>query len=265
MIEMNLWEPQQIEQDQCLEAQVGPLQLWLRRSGDEIRIATKQRKDPESRLKAVPLHPAAERKPAGLDWSRWVCGNCDQVLLTPVTPDRPVVVRPEVPLKIPPGREALFFFGVPLWVRITAGDTTKVQLCEEPSVTVSNIWFGDPMSGDLCYSLRTRARRSVSDSQIEPHRAVCPVTIRNAASVQVGIERFCVHVAHLSIYPGTSRLWTGGVQIMFKGEDETSQVEYSEKPPTYEEVDKILSKPRLPVKKSIFKKSIGSLGLFNGV
>jgi hypothetical protein len=82
--------------------------------------------------------------------------------------------------------------------------------------------------------------------------------------MQVDIERFCVHVAHLSIYPGTSRLWTSGVQITFKGENETSQVEYSEKPPTYEAVDKVLSKPRLPVKKSIFKKSIGSFGLFNG-
>ena len=265
MMDMELWQTHLIEQDQCLEAQVGPLQLWLRLSGDEIRIATKHRRDTESLVKTVPLHPAAERKPAGLDWSRWVCGSCNQVLLTPVTPDRPVVVRPEVPLKIPPGCEASFFFGVPLWVRITAGETTKIQLCEEPSVTVSNIWFGDPMSGDLCYSLRTRARRSISDSQVDPHRAVCPVTIHNAAPVQVNIERFCVHVAHLSIYPGTSRLWTGGVKIIFKGEDEISLLEYSENPPTYEVVGKVLSKPRLPAKKSILKKSIGSFGLFGGV
>jgi len=264
MMDMELWQPHQIEQDQCLEAQVGPLQLWLRRSGDEIRIATKHRRDIESLVKAVPLHPAAERKPAGLDWSRWVCGSCDQLLLTPVTPDRPVVVRPEVPLKIPPGREALFFVGVPLWVRITAGDANKVQLCEVPSVTLSNIWFGDPMSGDLCYSLRTRARREFSDSKAEPHRAICPVTIRNAAPMQVDIERFCVHVAHLSIYPGTSRLWTGGVQITFKGEAETSPVEYSEKPPTYEEVDKTLSEPRAPVKKRLLIKSLGNFGYFGG-
>lgn len=264
MIEMGLWEPHKIEQDQCLEAQVGPLQLWLRRSGDEIRIARKHRGNPESRLKATPLHPAAERKPAGLDWTRWICGDCDQVALTPVAPDRPVVVRPEAPVKIPPGREALFFVGVPLWVRITAGAANKIQLCEESSVTLSNIWFGDPMSGDLCYSLRTRARRRISDSQIEPHRAVCPVTIRSAAPVQVDIERFCVHVAHLSIYPGTSRLWTGGVQITFKGEAETSQVEYSEKPPTYEEVEMALSEPRTPVKKRLVQRSLGSFGSFGG-
>ena len=261
---MELWQPHQIEQDQCLEAQVGPLQLWLRRSGDEIRIASKHRKDTESLLKAVPLHPAAERKPAGLDWSRWVCGDCDQIGLMPVTPDRPVVVRPEVPLKIPPGREALFFVGLPLWVQITAGDTTKVQLCEVSSVTLSNIWFGDPMSGDLCYSLRTRARREISDSQAEPHRTVCPVTIRNAAVSQVDIDRFCVHVAHLSIYPGSLRLWTNGVKISFRGDSEVSQLEYAETTPNYEEVGEALSKPRVPVKKRLLQKSLGSFGFLGG-
>ena len=120
------------------------------------------------------------------------------------------------------------------------------------------------MSGDLCYSLRTRARREISDSQVEPHRAICPVTIRNTAPMQVDIERFCVHVAHLSIYPGTSRLWAGGVQITFKGENETRQVEYSEKPPTYEEVDTALSEPRIPVKKRLLKKSLGSFGFLGG-
>lgn len=264
-MDIELWQPHRIEQDQYLEAQVGPLQLWLRRSEDEIHIAKKYRKDSESLVKATAPHAASERKPAGLDWCRWVCGSCEQILLTPVTPDRPVVVRPEVPVKIPPGRQALFFVGVPLWVRITVGDTKKVQLCEEPSVTLSNIWFGDPMSGDLCYSLRTRARRRISDSNIEPHRAVCPVTIRNVASVQVDIERFCVHVAHLSIYSGTSRLWTGEVQIMFKGEDETSLLEYSKNPPAYEPINKVLSEPRTPVKKSLLKRSIGNLGLFSGI
>ena len=264
MFEMDLWEPHRIEQDQCLEAQVGPLQLWIRRSGDEIHIASKHRKDSESSTKATALRVASERKPAGLDWGRWVCGNCGQVLLTPTTPDRPVVVRPEVPLKIPTGQEALFFVGVPVWVRITAGDAQKIQLCEEPSVSPSGIWFGDPMSGDLCYSLRSRARRELTDSQAEPHRAVCPVTIRNAAVTQVEIERFCVHTAHLSIYSERLRLWTNGVKITFKGDAEVSQLEYSEKPPPYEAVGEVLSKPRTLVKKKLLKKSLGSFGFFGG-
>ena len=146
MNDIGLWEPHPIEQDQCLEAQVGPLQLWIRRSGDEIHIASKHRKASDSSTKAAALSVASERTPVGLDWGRWVCGDSSRVLLVPTTPDRPVVVRPEVPLRIPPGKEALFFVGVPVWVRILAGDEEMIKLCEEPSVGLSGIWFGDPMS-----------------------------------------------------------------------------------------------------------------------
>lgn len=139
-----------------------------------------------------------------------------------------------------------------------------VQLCEQPSVLLSNIWFGDPMSGDLCYSLRTRARREIANWQTEPHRAVCPVTIRNAANTQLDVERFCVHAVHLSVFAGASRLWTNGVKITFKGEAEVSQLEYADKPPGYEEVGEVLSKPRTLIKKTLLKRSLGGFGLFGG-
>ena len=264
MMDMELWQPHRIQQGQCLGAQVGPLKLWLRRKGDELHIAVKRQTDSDDLKKAVAPHLLNEKEPVGLEWGRWVYGNGQEVVLIPVTPDRPVVVRPEMPLKIPPRQQALFFVSVPIWIRITAGDGQNIQLCEEPTITLSNIWFGDPMSGDLGYSLRSRARREISDSQGQPHRAVCPVTISNAAAAQVEIERFCVHVTHLSVYLGQSRLWTNGVNITFKGEAEISQVEYSEKPPTYEEIDKVLSGPRSPVKKKLLKRSLGSFGWFGG-
>lgn len=265
MIDMEAWEPHRIEHGECLEAQVGPLHLWLRKSGDEIHIATERRKDTESLTRISAFQAVTELKRTRLDWGRWVCGEeCNKVALTPVTPDRPVVVRPELPVKIPPEGKALFFVSVPIWVRITAGNGKSSKLCEKPSVDLSNIWFGDPMSGDLCYSLRSRARREIADKQVQPHRAVCPVTIRNASAEQVNVERFCVHVAHLGVYPGTSRLWTNGVKIGFKGEAEASQLEYSEKPPAYEKVGKVLSQPRTPVKTKLLKRSLGGFGLFGG-
>ncbi|UCF17103.1 MAG: hypothetical protein JSW59_06510, partial [Phycisphaerales bacterium] len=150
------------------------------------------------------------------------------------------------------------------WVRITAGEGEEIELCEEPSVDLSNTWFGDPMSGELGYSLRSRARREISETRAEPHRALCPVTIRNTSPEQVKVERFCVHVAHLGVYPGESRLWTNGVQIAFRGEAEVSQVEYSEQPPGYEETGNVLSYPRTPVRTTLLKRSLGGFGLFGG-
>jgi hypothetical protein len=264
-MDMELWQPHRIGHGQCLEAQVGPLQIWLRRKGDELHIAVERQTDSEDLTNIIVPKLLDGEEPAGLDWGRWVYDKCKEIVLTPVTPDRPVVVRPEVPVKIPPGQQALFFVSIPLWIRISVGDGDRIQLCEKPSVKLSNIWFGDPMSGDLCYSLRSRARREISDSQVEPHRAVCPVTIRNTAINQVEIERFCLDVEHLSICLGVSRLWTNGVQINFKGEDEISLLEYSKKPPTYEAIEKILSEPRTPAQKSLLKRSIGNLGLFSGI
>jgi small-conductance mechanosensitive channel len=37
MIDIEIWEPHQIERGECLEAQVGPLQLWLRKIMQEIK------------------------------------------------------------------------------------------------------------------------------------------------------------------------------------------------------------------------------------
>jgi len=73
----DIWEPHQIEHGECLEAQVGPLQLWVRKSGDEIHIATKHRKDIESLTKVSAFRAVSELKRTGLDWYRgnrdWVC------------------------------------------------------------------------------------------------------------------------------------------------------------------------------------------------
>jgi len=265
MVDMEVWKPHQIKPGECLEAQVGPVLIWLRKSGDEIHIATRHQEDDESLTKAGGLRVLSEQEPVGLDWSRWVCGDeCSEVCLAPVMPDRPVVVRPELPVKIPSDGKALFFVGVPIWIRITAVNGKEFTLCEEPTIDLSNIWFGDPMSEHLCYSLRSRARREIADTQAQPHRASCPVSIRNASAEQVNVERFCVHGAHRGIYPGTSRLWTNGVKIAFKGEPEVSQLEYSKTPPECENVGEILSRPRTPVKASPLKRSFGGFGLFGG-
>ena len=60
-----------------------------------------------------------------------------------------------------------------------------------------------------------------------------------------------MYAVNLGIYPGTSRLWTNEVKMMFKGDGQESQLEYSGKRPAYEEVGEALSQPRMPVKKKL--------------
>jgi hypothetical protein len=285
---MDVWKPQKIELGRCLQAQIGPLRLWIKRVGDELHIAVEHLGESEMRTfcRWAEAHPTDEQE--GLQWSRWIVGSAREIALPgqvipdedlisrveseviqliPVMPVRSVVVRPEVPVKIPTDKEALFFVSIPIWIRVTAG-ADQVILCEEPSLILSNIWFGDPMSGELCYSLRSRARRYSlpnRDSDPLPNRAVCPVQIRNAAPVQLDVERFCVPVEHLRIYAGQKQLWTNNIHITFRGDDKASHINYAESPPTFEPVGQILSEARTPLKQTLLKKSLGGFRLLGAM
>lgn len=262
---MDVWKPFEIEPDQCFVTQIGPLKIWLRTKGDEIHIAVRRESDPDSVFLLNAPGSIRGADVEGLDWSRWVCGRDRHTVgLVPKTPCRPVVVRPEVPVNLPPKQKAVFFVRVPCWVAVTVGDPDPILLCEEPSIVLSNTWFGDPTSGDLCYSMRTRARRHNVDTQVEPHRLVCPVTISNIANKGVDITRFCVHVEHLNVFFGQTRLWTNGVSITFKGENEVSQVAYSQAAPEYEPAGEMLSKARKPLKKPLLQRSLGDLNWLGG-
>ena len=121
-----------------------------------------------------------------------------------------------------------------------------------------------PVSGELCYSLWTMARRQIADTIPKPHRAVCPVSIRNTSKSQLDIDRFCVHVEHLNIYKGAKHLWTNEVRINFQGEDSASKIDYVQKAPQYDNADKIISKATKPWKKTLLKKSLGTFKSLTG-
>ena len=110
--------------------------------------------------------------------------------------------------------------------------------------------------------MRTRARRDIRETQPRPHRAVCPVRIRNSAPQQLDLERFCVHVEHLTLYQGTTRLWANQIDITFRGDNEVSQLDYAKHAPTFETVGEVICHPRRPLKESLLERSLGSLGLF---
>jgi len=262
-MDVGIWQPSQIEADTRYRALAGPLQLWLRRAGDELHIAVDRYPDFDAHHETQPLTPVPNSQPENLTWARWVVGKAgDTVQLVPTTPDRPLVVRPEVPLRLPSKQEALFFVNFPIWVKVSAAAQHSLTLCEEPCIVLSKTWFGDPMSGALCYSMRTRARRDFVDIQARPHRAVCPVRIRNSAAQQLDLERFCVHVEHLTLFQGTTRLWTNQIDVTFRGDKEISQLDYGKHPPTYETVGEVICKARHPVKESLLERGLGSLGLF---
>ncbi len=97
-------------------------------------------------------------KPENLTWNRYIYkSELNIIRFVPYLPDRPVVVDPESPIRILPDNSALFFVSIPSWIRIFTGTQEKIMLLEVPAEVLSNTWFGDPMEGELCYSLKTLA------------------------------------------------------------------------------------------------------------
>lgn len=254
---LDIWNRIKIGTGEVLRSQIGPLLFWFRKTEDEMHIAFERLPEPDTVVDVA--GPAAVNgvESEALDWGRWIVGaDANTVQMLPIMPDRPVVVHPELPVKIPTGHEALFFVSIPVWVRVLIGEKKPIELCEVPVLILSNTWYGDTMSGRLCYSLRSRARREIKDSEPNPSRAVCPVKVRNTSPRQLDIERLCVRVIHLKTYSGDKNLWTNGITITFRGEDQVAKIDYSNERPAFEPIGEMLSQARIPIKESVLKRGM---------
>jgi hypothetical protein len=241
--------------------EIGSLKLWIRRTEIEWLVAYEHQPGDLYADKQVVAEKG--QKPEDLVWNRFVYEDPSCIMqLMPALHDRAVVISSETPIRMLPGNSALFFVSIPIWVRIYAGESKKAMLIEVPTITLSNTWFGDPMNGELCYSLSTHARRNVEDLEASPQRAVCPLHVRNNWTEQLDFQMMAVHVEHLKIFKGPDQLWTNEVYINFLNKDQLSQVNFSENEPSVIQGCELMAEERVPFDKSILKKSIGFLRSF---
>jgi hypothetical protein len=249
-----------INRDKEYYWQIGSLKMWLKKTEDEWLIAYEQSAhDLESEEMVI---AKLSKKPESPEWTRFVCASPDTMQLLPALQDRAIVVGSEMAVKILEENSALFFVTIPVWLRIYAGDKKATMITEIPTVPLSNTWFGDPMTGELCYSLTTRARRSIGESESNPHRAICPVKITNRSKSPLDFQKFSIHVEHLRVYAGEKTLWTNEVKTTFFGEDQPGKIDFSDKKPDLEKGCVLLSKERIPIDRSLLKKSVSFFKYF---
>lgn len=175
----------------------------------------------------------------------------------PLPPDRPVVVRPMDPLHLPTGATVVFYVSIPLRmeVLVVEGEGRETALGAYLAHPVSSIWYGDPMSGVLGYSLKSRALRELDGSPTVPHRAVCPVRIRNSCDKALAIDKFCLHVSYLGVFLDRHRLWTHPVLLEHQGPDKPIRLEYSKQAPAEAESPRLLADPPSRPDGKLFSKS----------
>lgn len=242
-----LWEPIKIEQDETLSIQLGSLNLWIHRGEQEWHIASEQRVNELERLSVSRC-----REMEDLDWTRWVINEpVEEIQLNPCMPDRPVIVRPEMPVTLLPKQTVRFYIGVPVWVVVSLGSQFRA-ITEVPTTMLSNSWFGPTTEGELCYAMRTTAKLRQEDLQPHPHRAIVPFEFRNASDETLDFARLCLHTHNLRIYEGRERMWTNQGRASYRGEEKWSRVVYARGVPPFDDAENLIGKARKPVDRGSF-------------
>lgn len=209
---------------------------WMVKEGDWI-VGLSRESSPEGFPGFKFLEDAA---PDGTAWRRLASvDDVPFIQVRPAFPNRPVVVRPEYPYTLIPGERVNIFVGVPISVSL---QTPKgLLLMEEPVHPLSNTWFGTPTDGELCYAMRTLAKREGENLDFGPARVLCPVRIRNQSKEKMSFERLCLRVQYLNIYESDHpRLWANESSVMVRSADSWSRVAFASKAPAFLKNPKLL-------------------------
>lgn len=206
---------------------VGPLTVWLRGGESELWVASHRVPDGDP-------HWDGEL-PESAEWSRWALhGDQRHLRVTPVFPDRPLVVKPDHSFTLMRRAKARIYMRVPAWVRIetmSAPGGAATLLTEIPTVQLSDTWWGDFLDGELAFWLTTRGRREITPDLFQPHLVMCTLQMDNVSRDDLHVEKLSLRVGHLSIYRKDGWLWAEEVRVEYHGEDEGSEIHMDDRPP----------------------------------
>ena len=198
-------------------------------------------------------------------WSRWASKQgVKQIKITPVFPDRPVVVRPEHPFKILVQASARIYLQVPVWVQVSLPSRQEEPLIEIPTVPLSKTWFGEYDEGEHCYWISSSARRDAPTEVPVPYLAICPLDISNKAYEDLLIDRICHRVGSLSLYAQGDNLWSNETKVSFYGGNDISQIKTRSGSPKEAEGATLLSSARVPARSGFRAKTFRALQNIGG-
>jgi hypothetical protein len=255
-----VWDPVEIPQKRCAMWRFPLRSIWVERIETEWHVLSL----PETRDDAGAAYRIVARslKPSSSQWRHYLHRDSGTMQPSPVLPDRAVVVRPDRALTLLPGQSTIFFLELPVWFRLSTTGHRPARVFEEPLSVLSRTWFGDPVTGELCWALATRLHHSTESVNSAADRAVCPLMIENDSESDLEFQKICLHVENLSIFRGRRHLWTNSLHAVFKGPDQATQIEIVHTPPGFEEGMVPLSEARLPSSGWNIRRTFGMLKYF---
>lgn len=249
-----IWTEYEPPLEKPLFWQIGSLRVWCIREGQELRLAWSRSVSETASMQ----NP--EQAPEDLTWQRWAFRQKNpKIRLAPAFPDRPVVVKPESPLRIAEDATTRIYVRIPIWLQVILVSKPPAVLLDIPVVTMSKTWFGTFMDGELCYWLSSGARRQVKPDSDRPFLTVCPIQLIDKSPEDLNVEKICLRVGGLSLFHDGQQLWSDDTRIIYKGLSEVSQVDVGGVAPDESRSAKLMAAPREPLKKSIPAKTFASL------
>jgi hypothetical protein len=134
--------------------------------------------------------------------------------LLPRLADRSIVIRPVMPLFVPPGQNITLYVSTPVWLSCHV-EGQDAPLLDIPVVRPADTWFGpNTVHGELCYATQVSGRLELDQLVPRPFRAVTPVQIGNQGNQLMPVERINLPVPFLPVYAAESgRLWTPTLHV----------------------------------------------------
>ena len=192
-------------------------EAWLRKDGDEWRLAAKAVRFSEAADEADGPEPAEPPEPDG---AIVAVSRGSRVALRPLMPDRPYMIASRSDVRIHEGSEAVFRLDLPVMLsfQIEGGEILRDFM----PFKLSNTWFGDKSAGSLCYCLPTaldpecRGESAACAGAEAPRRrslARCEIFVRNAHKAVLHVEHLAVYTELLSLYDRDGYLETDRVAV----------------------------------------------------
>ena len=230
---VSVWDEVDLGQNRCAAWRFPPRSIFVERVDNEYHVMSTPPEGTcagESRFEFI----SRGEKPRSSAWRHYLHTETVPVQPSPVLPDRPVVVRPDRALTLLPGQNALFFLEIPVWFRLSTAGARPTRIFEEPLCVLSKTWFGDPITGELCYGMATRLHQGIDSVAHSARIAICPLAITNDSDTDLAFEKICLHAENLSVFRGGKRLWANRLNVIFKGSEQATQIEIVHGPPGFE-------------------------------
>jgi hypothetical protein len=251
------WGQYRLSREEPFRMHLGETSVVVRTAADELRVVSFQE----------PAGPGTSPEPTSSDptWTRWAASSTPlEIRVTPQLPDRPVVLQPAESFHLLPGARARIYVRVPVWIRIEVTGSAGGVLTEVPTLVLSDTWWGDFASGEVCYWLPIVARRSASQEIFLPERIICPLELVNRANETLPVEKILLRCEHLTVFRGSGSLWSDEIRVRYRGEEVGSDVEMTGRPPPEAEQARRLTVPREPMVKGITARTFARLRGLSG-